>query len=996
MAGKKKGAKKVEALTHDKARRRNIPTAELQSFAERIEESEPVKPARYHRATPLSKGETRPRDPDLDPQLIWDGARIRLSPDQVRHLQETGGVEIGNAQLVWRTKDRQDWSDLVVQAPALYIQEKVHPKAIIEDLIRRSKQSAAEKDDAPDLFADFNGLTDPEARLEFYQHSQHWSNRLILGDSLHVMASLAQREGLRSQVQCIYFDPPYGIKFNSNWQVSTLSRDVKDGKREDVSREPEQVKAFRDTWKDGIHSYLTYLRDRFTIARELLTESGSIFVQIGDENVHRVRALMDEVFGVEAFVCEIVVKKKGGQKSSLIDPVNDYILWYGKSSRLDGRLKYRAIFEKRELDDETVDEFSRVELPNATIHNLKSYVAADGSEIDFRMFPKRILDEFPGGRLLRPWPITNGGFRENQMDPVFLEGDLIYPPKGRCWSHVSKRQDAGLNGMERIRVAGRLMKSRTSLDFKRYLDDFPYKTVSNWWDGLGGASDQLYIVQTNEKIIQRCILMTTDPGDVVLDPTCGSGTTATVAEQWGRRWITIDTSRVALALTRARIMGARYPYYYLADTPEGRKKEQEVSGRLQSDAPTLGDIRQGFVYARAAWTTSGLIANNAEIDIIWETFSQRLVPLLAELNSALGTSWKEWEIPREADGSWPDKVRILHGEWWKQRITCQREIDKSIARSAEVEFLYDRPYEDKSRVRVAGPFTVESLSPHRVVPADEEELTDTIDAARGKRRRSKLVTPPSDFAEIVLEHLRTAGVQQSAKKDSIMFTSLQGWPGEYIGAEGHFLEGETQRRAGIFFGPEFGTVSRVDLVAAAREATEARFDVLIACAFNFDAHASELSKLGPLPILKAKMNPDLHMADELKNTGKGNLFVVFGEPDIDIEDEADDRIRVRVKGVDVFDPNTGEIRSNDTENIAAWFVDTDYDEQNFFVRQAYFLGAQDPYKSLKTTLKAEIDEEAWATLYRDTSRPFPRPSTGRIAVKVINHFGDEVMKVFSV
>ena len=290
----------------------------------------------------------------------------------------------------------------------------------------------------------------------------------------------------------------------------------------------------------------------------------------------------------------------------------------------------------------------------------------------------------------------------------------------------------------------------------------------------------------------------------------------------------------------------------------------------------------------------------------------------------------------------PTASRRLHGAWWEQRIARQKKIDDSIAKNADVEFLYDRPYEDKSRVRVAGPFTVESLSPHRVVPADEEELTDTLDAAKGKRRRSKLVTPPTDFAAMVLENLRTAGVHQSEKQDAIKFTSLQGWPGEYIGAEGRFMEGETERRAAIFLGPEFGTVSRVDLVAAAREATEARFDVLIACAFNFDAHASELSKLGPLPILKAKMNPDLHMADELKNTGKGNLFVVFGEPDIDIEDDKDGRIRVRVKGVDVFDPNTGEIRSNDTEGIAAWFIDTDYDEENFFVRHAYFLGAQRP------------------------------------------------------
>jgi adenine-specific DNA-methyltransferase len=399
---------------------------------------------------------------------------------------------------------------------------------------------------------------------------------------------------------------------------------------------------------------------------------------------------------------------------------------------------------------------------------------------------------------------------------------------------------------------------------------------------------------------------------------------------------------------------------------------------------------------RAPRVTLRSIVNNAEIDVIWETFQVKLEPLRAELNAALGKSWEEWDIPREADTAWSDNIKGLHRSWWEQRIARQKKIDESIAKNAEVEFLYDRPYEDRSCVRVAGPFTVESLSPHRVVPADEEELTDTLDAAKGKRRRSKLVTPPTDFAAIVLENLRTAGVHQSEKKDAIKFTSLQGWPGEYIGAEGRFMEGEAERRAAIFLGPEFGTVSRIDLVAAAREATEARFDVLIACAFNFDAHASELSKLGPLPILKAKMNPDLHMADELKNTGKGNLFVVFGEPDIDIKDEKDGQIRVRVKGVDVFDPNTGEIRSNDTEGIAAWFVDTDYDEQNFFVRHAYFLGAQDPYKALKTALKAEVDPEAWETLYRDTSRPFPRPATGRIAVKVINHFGDEVMKVFSV
>jgi adenine-specific DNA-methyltransferase len=490
--------------------------------------------------------------------------------------------------------------------------------------------------------------------------------------------------------------------------------------------------------------------------------------------------------------------------------------------------------------------------------------------------------------------------------------------------------------------------------------------------------------------------MTTDPGDLVLDPTCGSGTAAYVAEQWGRRWITIDTPRVALALARTRLMSARYDYYLLVDSPEGRRKEQEVSGKVLPDAVTQADIRQGFVHERRPHITSGIIANNTEIDVIYEKWQEKLEPLRAQLNARLGKKFEEWEIPREAVVAWPPAAKEAHAKWWEARIARQKEIDASIAKAADVELLYDRPYEDKSRVRVAGPFTVESLSPHRVVPADEEELIDLIDAGEGARRRLHKIMPPTDFADMVLEHLRTAGVHQAEKRDTIHFTALNPWPGQYVGAEGRFMEGETERRAAIFIGPEFGTLSRVDLVAAAREATEARFDALIACAFAFDAHASEVSKLGPLPILKAKMNPDLHMAGDLKNTGKGNLFVVFGEPDIEIEHERDGRIKVRVKGVDVYDPNTGEIRSNDTKGIAAWFIDTAYNEESFFVRHAYFLGANDPYKSLKAALRAEIDEEAWASLYRADSRPFARPSTGKIAVKVINHFGDEVIKVFRV
>jgi adenine-specific DNA-methyltransferase len=493
--------------------------------------------------------------------------------------------------------------------------------------------------------------------------------------------------------------------------------------------------------------------------------------------------------------------------------------------------------------------------------------------------------------------------------------------------------------------------------------------------------------------------MASDPGDLVLDPTCGSGTTAYVAEQWGRRWITIDTSRVALALARSRIMGARYPYYLKADSREGQLKEAEVT----RSAPTHNSLRQGFVYERVPHITLKSIANNAEIDVIWEKYHQRLEPQRAALNMALGKKWEEWEVPREAQDQWSKEAKEAHVRWWEQRILRQKQIDASIAAKAEFEYLYDKPYEDKKKVRVAGPFTVESLSPHRTLGVDEnDQLIDPL------APKNDDVAVEQDFASMILENLKAAGVQQAHKEDRITFSSIAPWPGHFICAEGKYFEGEggKEKRAAIFIGPEFGTVSRQDLVVAAREAGDADFDVLLACAFNYEAHASEFNKLGRIPVLKARMNAELHMGSELKTTGKGNLFVVFGEPDIEILPPEDapkgadvknfDFIRVKINGVDVFHPQTGEVRSDGAEGIACWFIDTDYNEESFFVRHAYFLGANDPYKALKTTLKAEVNEEAWATLRSDTSRAFAKPKSGKIAVKVINHLGDEVMKVFKV
>jgi len=1004
-----KKRKTVETLTHGEASRKNIPTAELESVVPE-QDQKPIQ-VKYERGGSGLEEEKASRNRDLDPQLVWRG------------------------------KDEQDWSDLVVHAPPLFIQEKVHPKVLIDDLLRRTEVNEQTADPQFDLFADFNGIPDESAKTEFYQHDANWTNRMILGDSLQVMASLAEREGLRGKVQCIYLDPPYGIKFNSNFQWSTTSRDVKDGKAEHITREPEQVKAFRDTWRDGIHSYLTYLRDRLTVCRDLLTDSGSIFVQIGDENVHRVRALMDEVFGDENFLSQIEFSKTSSLGSEYLDSTVDHILWFAKSR---DKLKFRRIFWQKEIGGQGASQY-RFELVAPGIY--------------------QSISDPPSGKVFAHGDMRSQTGSDTTVFPMDLFGTYIPGPGKGGWK-------TNADGMMRLYNAGRLMIVGRTLRYMRFHEDYPVFPVTAYWPdtGISGFADKkTYVVQTSPSVIERCILMTTDPGDLVLDPTCGSGTTPYVAEQWGRRWITIDTSRVALALARARIMGARYPYYLLADSPEGQQKEAEISRTAPSSQPTHGDIRHGFVYQRVPHITLKAIANNTEIDVIWQDFEEKLEPLREQLTKAIAaidSDWlanyratqnydvelpdtiQEWEVPREPGFPWPEKAAKaleklcaadtaakkktqliainkelgrnltlddlpenpfdlwgdeqaieLHRRFWELRIERQKEIDASIAARADYEYLYDKPYEDKSKVRVAGPFTVESLSPHRVMAVDEnDELIDP------QKVGSQPVADGDGFVEMILENLKTAGVQQAHKEDKIDFSSIKGWPGKYICAEGMYSDakgGGKTRRAGIFIGPEFGTVGRQDLVLAAREAGDAGFDVLIACAFNYDALSSEFDKLGRIPVLKARMNADLHMADDLKNTGKGNLFVIFGEPDIDIfpaeaGDAEDGQIQVRINGVDVFHPNTGEVRSDGAEGIACWFIDTDYNGESFFVRHAYFLGANDPYKSLKTTLKAEINEDAWATLHSDTSRPFDKPEGGRIAVKVINHLGDEVMKVFKV
>jgi adenine-specific DNA-methyltransferase len=882
------GPTPVESIKHaDK--RRNIPTADAREFVD--PQFEQIKQVTFE------------RDASLDPQLIWRGKYPNDVPAR--------------------------GTDLLADAPPIYIQEKIDPRVLIENL----RRTAGRPEDEPEfaLFDTFDGLDELDL-VDFYRHDANWSNRMILGDSLQVMSSLAERELLRAKVQMIYIDPPYGIKFGSNWQVSARNRDVKDGKLEDAAREAEQIKAFRDTWELGIHSYLSYLRDRLFVARELLTDSGSCFVQIGDENVHLVRSIMDEVFGSENFVSLITFTTTGTTTGRYLSGTSSFILWYCRD--LDG-LRFRQLYADKILGGSGASKYDQVN------------------------------DQ---GQPYRLDNLTSPRVRTGRTGyyPVNVGGRSYMPQSGEWKTHP--------DGMDRLLIADRVRTTRNSLAYLRYLDDFPAYPISNVWPDIGGiqsrADPKIYVVQSSTSIIQRCMLMCTDPGDLVLDPTCGSGTTAYVAEQWGRRWITVDTSRVALTLARQRLMGTRFPYYLLADSTAGRAKEAEVTGNLPGNSTITSDIRYGFVYERIQHITLKSIANNPDI---------------------------------------------------KEGMTRER-IDAAIKRHADFELLYDRPYEDKRTVRVTGPFTVESLSPHRSLAfAGSDEFGRETQAQRAAETDPEAPT----FEQSILDNLEKAGIQNGQRAERITFSVLQSYAGTHLQAVGERSVDENDTdaaptRVGIAIGPQYGTVDAKFIKSAVREAIHADIDMLdLVCVlgFAFDPQATGVTqedgvtidaadlgfasvaaekKLAGLKVLLVRMNADLLMGEELKKTGAGNLFTVFGAPDIELRETDGGQIVAELRGVDVYDPTAGKVRSDDTGRIALWMIDTDYNEESFFVRHCYFTGGNDPYKRLKAALKADIDAEAWETLYRTESRPFDKPETGKIAVKVINDYGDEVMKVIEV
>ncbi|MFD5050633.1 site-specific DNA-methyltransferase [Streptomyces tendae] len=902
--------KAVQAIKHED-KRVNNPTADaIDLVTEEVEQSKTL---------------LYPRDPSLDPQLVWKG------------------------------KDEQDRQDLEVPAPPIFRQELIEPRYLVKQLMDETKRRRGNgKDDnseeelslfGTDFFDD--GILDELAKVEWYKHQMSWTNRMILGDSLQVMASLAERENLRGKVQMVYIDPPYGIKFNSNWQVSARSRDVKDGNLASATREVEQLKAFRDTWDLGIHSYLAYLRDRLLATRDLLTESGSVFLQIGDENVHLARTLLDEVFGVDNFVTLITVKKTSTGTGDFLASVSDYVIWYAKDRSL---LKYRQVYKVKSVGGEGASAYNQLELPDG-----KRRRAAKEEREDPSLAPA-------GARFFRPSPLTSDSVGREKGEgaaswfPVSFNGQEFLPSIKVRW----KTNEAGMN---RLKAANRLVATGRSLNYLRYLDDFPAYPINNLWEDTqsGSGMDKIYVVQTNTKVVERCMLMATDPGDLALDPTCGSGTTAYVAEQWGRRWITIDSSRVAIALARHRLMGVKYPAYLLADSPEGKVKEAEVSQQPLDRSPSKHDVRRGFVYERVPHITLKSIANNPDI---------------------------------------------------KEGMT-REQVDKAIRKHAEYETLYDRPYENKKAVRVAGAFTVESLSPHRSVSFDQE--------VPASEKAAEMMPSGASYEETILEHVKKAGIQNGYRNERLEFESVEPVSGRILTAVGIRKDAEkgTPARVGIVLGPEYGTVDSLFIKNAAREALRfGKIDLLLILGFAFDANASEATNeineergefsviqerhVGKMTVLNVRMNPDLAMGDELANTGTGNLFTVFGEPDIEVTETSDGQLVAEIKGLDIYNPTTGDVRAEGPDDIMMWSIDTDYDAEAFIVRHVYFSGQNgkstglNPYERLGKALKGQIDEDALASLFTTKSRPFPKPASGHIAVKVVNYYGDEVLKAIKV
>ncbi len=863
--------KKIDSLKHKNAKRARIPSKEEAGFEQDTPEAK-----KTEAAYPLNPVTTRGQDPEL----------------------------------YWLDKYGEDDAqrDLEVDIRSLYRVEHIGPEKLIQRLYNL-KREAAHQDDmfVDELFANYHDVDELDKPQSYYKHADRWANRLIQGDSLMTMTSLLEREGMAGQVQMIYIDPPYGIKYNSNWQIKLGDRNVKDGDDASLSGEPEVIKAFRDTWELGIHSYLTYLRDRLLVAKELLTESGSCFVQISDENVHLVRCLMDEVLGSGNFVSLITTKKTGGMGEALIDNISDYLIWYAKNKE---EIKYRSLYQPKVLSSGTGARYTQVETPDGAVRPITR---------DEQLEPKLLPS---GCRVFLGGPLVSQTGSASTTFEFEFRGKKYRPSVGGWKTNVV--------GMNKLVEKGRIFATKSYINYKLYFDDFPVTPLSNLWTDTMGTAEQnkRYVVQTTQRVIERCMLMTTDPGDLVLDPTCGSGTTAHVAEQWGRRWITTDTSRVALNIAKTRLMTASYPWYTLQDEKQGLPREQ-------------WDVRHGFDYKTVQRITLGSLAND--------------------------------EPPEEVT-------------------------------------LYDQPAINKKKLRVAGPFTVETLQSYEpLAPEDIEEAS--LDAKRMEQFQSR-----------VFEHLKSAGVKNGAKNEMAVFTRIDPLPDTSLHAEGYYDTAAGEQKAYIHLGPQFAPVSKQavnEAVKACRWRGDANWLLILGFAFESDVeNSSQNQKAGSFEVTKVRMHDDLLQTGLTKKDKKAATFVTIGEPDIALSpgpspaSGGGESVVVEIRGLDIYNPIKDEVKARSVADIAYWMVDDDYDGANFMVRQVFFCGGDkdefDKWKKglsdlaktstkrkVQNTLKIEIDDEAFDRLYGFRSHPIPYRQGKKIAVRVVSQFGEESTKNLS-
>jgi adenine-specific DNA-methyltransferase len=841
-------------------------------------------------------------DPHLDPQLVWAG--------------------------------KAEHTSFEVDVVSLHIHERISTRAILEAVKKPEPQLA--------LFGETPLTADQQ--IEFYRHEVGWANRLILGDSLLVMNSLLVKEGMAAKVQMIYIDPPYGIKYASNFQPRIDRRDVKD-QDEDLTHEPEQIKAYRDTWKLGIHSYLTYLRDRLLLARELLTESGSIFVQINDENLHLVRCLLDEVFGRENFVAVIAFQKTTGFSGRYLSSVTDYILWYARDMK---QTKYHPLYREKVPGDEGATKYRPL--------------------CSFQAIPEGL---FQATRLATLDQLTSQGEVLGSPQEFEFQGRRWTPRRGLHWKTTTQ-------GLRRLAGAERIVVEGDSLRYVRFLDDYPVFGLSNVWADVGGIQSRtegkLYAVQTAALAVERCILMTTDPGDLVFDPTCGSGTTAYCAEKWGRRWITCDTSRVALAIARQRLMTAKFDYHELREPARG------PAG--------------GFNYETVPHITLESIAKNTEIDAIAAKYQPQIDQALADLNRALGKEWKEWEVPREAEPKWSDTAKAAHDRFWSLKRQKRREIDASIQRNAPQETLYDKPQVKRGVVRVTGPFTVEAIP----VPAVEDPTQAPIPQFETEEAQARVSDRGGDYLTTMINLLKQQGGVLFPGSKKLELTNLRPLNLGYLHAEAEAKQNGKAVRVAVSFGPQHGPVIAHQVQEAIPTAKMNGYQVLLFAGFAFDPEAQALIQKAPVAGLQvhfANVAPDVLVGDLLKTTRASQIFTVFGQPDVLAQKQKDGTYRVELRGVDIYDPLTGEVHSTRGEDVAAWFLDTDYDGMTFHICQAFFPGDEDAWEKLQRALKAQVDPEAFDRMRGTVSFPFKPGQHQRIAVKVIDFRGNEVVRVVS-